>query len=91
MSRAFLLSLLTPPTIYGIIGTRRIMKKTHEEKIADRLAGIVKDSTLDLETVGQYLGRMVPSYLLQRVMIVAEAGQHEREMQDLRSSNSPLF
>ena len=53
--------------------------KSDEEKIAEKLAQQMKDSTADLEQVGKYLGRMVPSYLLNRLDNVVEAGYHERE------------
>lgn len=68
------------------------MRKSEEEKAAERMANLVKDSTLDLDQVGQYLGRMLPSYLLKRVAIIAEAGEVERELEDMRhSGNGFLF
>ena len=53
--------------------------KSDEEKVAEKLAQQMKDSTMDLEQVGKYLGRMTPSYLLNRLDNVVEAGYHERE------------
>ena len=67
------------------------MKKSEEEKVAERLANLVKDSTLNLDQVGEYLGRMLPSYLLKRLVMIAEAGEYEREMEDLRNNNGVLF
>lgn len=53
--------------------------KSDEEKVAEKLAQQMKDSTMDLEQVGKYLGRMVPSYLLNRLDNVVDAAYHERE------------
>jgi hypothetical protein len=55
--------------------------KSEEEKVAEKIANQMKDSTMDLDEVGKYLGRMVPSYLLNRLDNVIEAGYEEREKQ----------
>ena len=60
--------------------SRLRLPKTHEEKIAEKLADQMKDSTLNLDQVGMYLGRMLPSYLLKRLSIVVEAGEFEQEI-----------
>jgi len=55
--------------------------KSEEEKVAEKIAQQMKDSTMNLDEVGKYLGRMVPSYLLNRLDNVVEAGYEEREKQ----------
>jgi hypothetical protein len=55
--------------------------KSEEEKVAEKIAQQMKDSTTNLDEVGKYLGRMVPSYLLNRLDNVVEAGYEEREKQ----------
>ena len=65
--------------------------KSEEEKVAERIAKELKDSTMNLDEVGKYLGRMIPSYLLKRLEIVVEAGNVEREGIDLRHDMTPLF
>lgn len=55
--------------------------KSEEEKVAEKIANQMKDSTMNLDEVGKYLGRMVPSYLLNRLDNVIEAGYEEREKQ----------
>ena len=55
--------------------------KSEEEKVAEKIAQQMKDSTMDLDEVGKYLGRMVPSYLLNRLDNVVDAGYEEREKQ----------
>lgn len=62
--------------------TKRRLPKSHEEKIAEKLANEMKDSTLNLDQVGYHLGRMLPSYLLKRLSIVVEAGEYEMEIQN---------
>lgn len=57
----------------------RRLPKSQEEKAAEKMTNIVKDSTLDLDQVGRYIGTMAPSYLLNKIVLVAEAGQEERE------------
>jgi hypothetical protein len=55
--------------------------KSEEEKVAEKIANQMKDSTMNLDEVGKYLGRMVPSYLLNRLDNVVDAGYEEREKQ----------
>lgn len=62
--------------------TKRRIPKSHEEKIAEKLANEMKDSTVNLDQVGYHLGRMLPSYLLKRLSIVVEAGEYEMEIQN---------
>lgn len=61
------------------------------EKVAMKIAKMINDLTLDVEQVGVYLGRMAPAVSYRRLQIIAEAAQHEREVQDVRLGHDPLF
>jgi hypothetical protein len=65
--------------------------KSDSEKVAEQLANIVKDSTLDLDQVGIYLSRIRPSYLYKRLLIIVEAAEAESENEFDRISHNPLF
>jgi hypothetical protein len=68
---------------------RRI--KTEEEKAAIKLATIVSDVRLDLDEVGVYLGRYAPTVSYNRLMLIAESAEFEKENIDVRHSHEPLF
>jgi hypothetical protein len=65
--------------------------KSNSEKVAEQLANIVKDSTLDLDQVGIYLSRIRPSYLYKRLLIIVESAEAESENEFDRISHNPLF
>jgi hypothetical protein len=65
--------------------------KSEAEKVAEQLANIVKDSTLDLDQVGIYLSRIRPSYLYKRLTIIVESAEAESENEFDRISHNPLF
>ena len=68
---------------------RRI--KTDEEKAAQKLAMIVSDVRLDLDEVGMYLGRYAPTISYNRLMLIAESAEFEKENIDVRNTHEPLF
>lgn len=68
---------------------RRI--KTEEEKAAQKLATIVSDVRLDLDEVGIYLARYFPTISYNRLILVAESAEFEKENIDVRHSHDPLF
>lgn len=68
---------------------RRI--KTEEEKAALKLATIVSDVRLDLDEVGVYLGRYAPTISYNRLLLIAESAEFEKENIDVRHSHEPLF
>ena len=68
---------------------RRI--KTEEEKAATKLATIVSDVRLDLDEVGVYLGRYAPTISYNRLLLIAESAEFEKENIDVRHSHEPLF
>jgi hypothetical protein len=68
---------------------RRI--KTDEEKAAIKLATIVSDVRLDLDEVGVYLGRYAPTISYNRLLLIAESAEFEKENIDVRHTHEPLF
>lgn len=58
------------------------MKKSDAEKVAEKLLHLTKDSTLDLDQVGIYVGRSQPAYLSQRLGYIVEVAQHERQKEN---------
>lgn len=52
---------------------------TSEEKIAQKLNIIVSDLNLNLEQVGKMIARVLPTLTFNRVMVVLESAQAERE------------
>jgi hypothetical protein len=68
---------------------RRI--KTDEEKAAIKLATIVSDVRLDLDVVGVYLGRYAPTISYNRLLLIAESAEFEKENIDVRHAHEPLF
>jgi hypothetical protein len=70
------------------------MKKhrlTPEEKVAQQIENITSDLRLDLDLVGKYLANISPTVSYNRLMIIAEAAEFEKESIDVRSSHNPLF
>jgi hypothetical protein len=53
--------------------------KSNEEKVAEKIAKLIEGLTLDLEEVGKYFGRFLPSTLYHRLMVIAESAKFERE------------
>ena len=68
---------------------RRI--QTREEKAAQKIATIVNDITLDLDFVGIHLARVAPTISYNRLMLIAESAEFEKESVDVRNSHDPLF
>ena len=65
--------------------------KTEEEKAALKLATIVSDVRLDLDEVGVYLGRYAPTISYNRLLLIAESAEFEKENIDVRHTHEPLF
>ena len=64
---------------------------TQEEKAAKKLTEIVNDLTLDLDLVGVYLARYEATVLHNRLNVVVESAEYEKEMMNVRSTLNPLF
>jgi len=82
---------LYPFPISGIM--RRPMRRiiTEEEKAAKKIANVVSDVRLDLDDVGIYLARYSPTISYNRLLLIAESAEFEKENIDVRHSHEPLF
>ena len=83
--------VLYPLPVSGIM--RGLMRRiqTREEKAATKIATIVNDITLDLDFVGVYLARTAPTISYNRLLLIAESAEFEKESVDVRNSHDPLF
>lgn len=68
---------------------RRI--KTEEEKAAQKIANAISDVRLDLDEIGIYLARYFPTISYNRLILVAESAEFEKENIDVRHTHEPLF
>lgn len=68
---------------------RRIL--TEEEKAAKKLSAIVSDVRLDLDLVGTYLARSSPTVVYNRLILIVESAEFEKENVDVRNTHQPLF
>jgi len=68
-------------------------RMTEEEKIAKKLSEIVSDLRLDLELIGSYLAGIAPTVSYNRLQVIAESAEHEKERMNDRISfgNYTLF
>ena len=64
---------------------------TKEQKVAKQLSDMLNDVTLDLEMVGKYLGIHSSSVQFNRIQLIAEIAQFEKENQYDRASHNSLF
>ena len=69
----------------------RRLPKSEEEKVAEKIANLMKDSTLNLDQIGIYLARIRPNYLHKRLNIIAESADYETEKMYDRLNHDPLF
>lgn len=69
--------------------TRR--RLTPEEKVAKQIENITSDLRLDLDLVGKYLANISPTVSYNRLMVIAESAEFEKESIDVRSQHDPLF
>jgi hypothetical protein len=66
------------------------MRKTEEEKVAGVIADKLDKVTLNLDEVGRYLAGM-PNIYYNRLMIVAEAAEYEKEATMFETQKDFLF
>jgi hypothetical protein len=64
---------------------------TQEEKVAKQIENITSDLRLDLDLVGIYLANVSPTISYNRLLLIAESAEFEKENIDVRSSHDPLF
>jgi len=55
---------------------------SNEEKVAHTIAKLLDSLSLNLDEVGKYLARFLPNTIYNRLMIIAEAAEWEKENQD---------
>lgn len=53
--------------------------KSREEKVAEKIASLIDSLTLDLDEVGKYFARFLPTTIYNRLMIIAESAEWEKE------------
>lgn len=54
---------------------------TKEEKVAVQLTNILADLRLDLDMIGKYLVRLSPNVIYNRLIILADSAEAEKEDQ----------
>jgi hypothetical protein len=54
---------------------------TKEEKVAIQLTNILADLRLDLDMVGKYLVRLSPNVIYNRLIILTDSAEEEKEEQ----------
>ncbi len=52
---------------------------TEEERVAKKFADLLSDIRLDLDKVGMYFSQIVPTVTYNRLIIMAEAAEAEKE------------
>ena len=52
---------------------------TEEERVAKKFADLLSDIRLDLDKVGMYFAQIVPTVTYNRLIIMAEAAEAEKE------------
>lgn len=52
---------------------------TEEERVAKKFSDLLSDLRLDLDKVGVYFARIVPTVTYNRLIIMAEAAEAEKE------------
>jgi hypothetical protein len=64
---------------------------TQEERVAKQIENLVSDLRIDLDLVGKYLADISPTMSYNRLMIIAESAEFEKESIDVRNHHNPLF
>lgn len=54
-------------------------RMSNEEKVALAIAKLLDSLTLNLDDVGKYLARLLPTTIYNRLMIIAESAEWEKE------------
>jgi len=66
-------------------------KLTPEEKVAKQIENITSDLRLDLDLIGKYLANASPTITYNRLLLIAESAEFEKENIDVRNTHDPLF
>lgn len=62
------------------------MKKSNEEKYAEKIANLISDLRIDLDEIGIALARMSPTTIYNRLILVTEAAEAEKEQDYARNT-----
>ena len=76
--------LLTSPLFFDTLSTgdKMTRRMSNEEKVAHAIAKLLDSLTLNLDEVGKYLARFLPTTIYNRLMIIAESAEWEKENKD---------
>ena len=66
-------------------------RQTPEEKVAKQIENITSDLRLDLDLIGKYLANASPTITYNRLLLIAESAEFEKENIDVRNTHNPLF
>lgn len=64
---------------------------TKEEKAAKEIENVLSDVRLDLDLTGIYFARFAPNVSYNRLMLIAESAEFEKESVDVRSIGNELL
>jgi hypothetical protein len=64
---------------------------TQEEKVAKQIENITSDLRLDLDLVGRYLANSSPTITYNRLILIVESAEFEKENIVVRDTHDPLF
>ena len=64
---------------------------TREEKVAEAIGKVITDLRLDLDLVGKYLANNVGSVGYNRLVMITESAEQEKENIYVRRTSNPLF
>jgi hypothetical protein len=64
---------------------------TREEKVAKQIENITSDLRIDLDLVGRYLANQSPTITYNRLLLIAESAEFEKENIVVRQTHNPLF
>lgn len=56
-------------------------RATKEEKVAKSMIELVNDLTLDLDSVGRYVGEQAPTVLYNRLDVIIDSARYTKEEQ----------
>lgn len=62
-------------------------RATKEEKVAKSMIELVNDLTLDLDSVGRYVGEQAPTVLYNRLDVIIDSARYTKEEQIERYNN----
>ena len=62
-------------------------RATKEEKVARSMIELVNDYTLDLDSVGRYVGEQAPTVLYNRLDVIIDSARYTKEEQIERYNN----